>query len=190
VSSKRDLSDAQALRRCRRDPDAICVLYDRHVARLVAALARDGGDREVAWEIAQETFARVLERPHRVKLQPEESAWPWLWVVARNLLRDQRRRDLVDAGARRRLGIRTVPFDLDAIEELIARVDAEESRVPLATALDELPAEQRKALVGRVVAGLDYATLSRRLDASEVALRARVSRGLRAVRLRLLGGRP
>jgi DNA-directed RNA polymerase specialized sigma24 family protein len=51
------LSDAQALRRCRRDPEAICVLYDRHVARLVAGIAYACGDRETAFDIAQETFA-------------------------------------------------------------------------------------------------------------------------------------
>jgi RNA polymerase sigma-70 factor, ECF subfamily len=179
------LSDAQALRRCRRDPEAICVLYDRHVARLVAAVAQACGDRETAFEIAQETFARALEGGHRVKLPPDGSAWPWLWVVARNLLRDRQRREIVDAGARRRLGIATVRFEAEAVDELIERVDAEELRA----ALGELPVEQRGAVVGRVAGGLEYAELAGRFGASEEAVRARVSRGLRALRLRLSGGR-
>jgi hypothetical protein len=41
------ISDARALRRLRTDPDAICVLYDRHVAHLVADLARVSRDREI-----------------------------------------------------------------------------------------------------------------------------------------------
>jgi RNA polymerase sigma factor (sigma-70 family) len=179
------LSDAQALRRCRRDPEAICVLYDRYVARLIAAVAHACGDRETAFDIAQETFARVLERGHRVKLPPDGSAWPWLWTVARNLLRDRQRREVVDAGARRRLGIGTVRFDAEAIDELIDRLDADELR----TALEALPVDQRQAVVGRV-AGLEYAELAGRFGASEEAVRARVSRGLRALRLRLSGGRP
>jgi RNA polymerase sigma factor (sigma-70 family) len=173
-----------------RDPDAISVLYDRHVARLVAALARAGGDREAAFDVAQETFARALEQGHRVRLSPDGSAWPWLWTVGRNLLRDRQRRDLADASARRRLGIRTVPFDAHAIDELIARIDADELGEPLSAALEELPAEQREAVVGRVADGLDYAVLADALGASEAALRARVSRGLRALRVRLSGGRP
>jgi RNA polymerase sigma factor (sigma-70 family) len=179
------ISDAQALRRCRRDPEAICVLYDRYVARLVAALALACGDRETAFDIAQETFARALERGHRVKMPRDGSAWPWLWVVARNLLRDRQRRDIVDAGARRRLGMATVRFDVQAIDELIERVDAEELR----TALDALPFDQREAVVGRVAGGLEYAELAGRFGTSEEAVRARVSRGLRALRLRLSGGR-
>jgi DNA-directed RNA polymerase specialized sigma24 family protein len=114
------LSDAEALRRLRRDPEAIVSLYDRHVARLVAALAAASGDRELA-------------------------------------------------------------FDL--------RVDAEELRSVLGHALEALPAEQRVAVVGRVVLDRDYAGLA---DGSvdETAIRARVSRGLRALRIRLSGGRP
>jgi len=179
------LSDAQALRRCRRDPEAICVLYDRHVARLVAALAQACSDRETAFDVAQETFARALEQGHRVKLQPDGSAWPWLWVVARNLLRDRQRRDVVDAGARRRLGMAAVRYDAQAIDELIERVEADELRA----ALGELPVDQRDAVVGRVAGGLEYAELAGRFGASEEAVRARVSRGLRGLRLRLSGGR-
>jgi RNA polymerase sigma factor (sigma-70 family) len=184
------LSDAQALRRCRRDPDAICVLYDRHVARIVAAVALKCGDRETAFDVAQETFARALERGRRVKLPPDGSAWPWLWTLAKNILRDRQRRDRVDACARRRLGMAPVPFDAQAIDELIERVDAAELRALLDEALDELPADQRNAVVGRVTAELDYAELAGTLGASENAVRARVSRGLRALRVRLSGGRP
>ena len=68
------LSDAEALRRMRRDPEAIVSLYDRHVARLVAALAAAGGDRELAFDLAQETFARALERGHRVRVGEDGSA--------------------------------------------------------------------------------------------------------------------
>ncbi|HUH21937.1 MAG TPA: sigma factor, partial [Gaiellaceae bacterium] len=99
------LSDAEALRRLRHDPEAIVSLYDRHVARLVATLAAASGDRELAFDVAQETFARALERGQRVRVEEGGSAWPWLWTVARNLLRDAQRREVVDRSARRRLGI-------------------------------------------------------------------------------------
>jgi RNA polymerase sigma factor (sigma-70 family) len=182
-------SDAEALRRLRRDPEAIVSLYDRHVARLVAALAAASGDRELAFDLAQETFARALESGHRVKMEEGESAWPWLWTVARNLLRDAQRRNAVDRSARRRLGIATVGYDDQAVDDLIARVDAEELRSILGRALAGLPAEQRDAVVGRVVLEHDYAALAG-ASANETAIRARVSRGLRALRIRLSGGGP
>ena len=183
------LSDAEALRRLRRDPEAIVWLYDRHVARLVAALAAASGDRELAFDLAQETFARALERGQRVRVEEGGSAWPWLWTVARNLLRDAQRREVVDRSARRRLGIAKIGYDDQAIDDLIARVDAEELRSVLGHILEALPAVQRDAVVGRVVLDRDYAGLA---DGSvdETAIRARVSRGLRALRIRLSGGRP
>jgi RNA polymerase sigma-70 factor, ECF subfamily len=181
------LSDAEALRRLRRDPEAIVALYDRHVARLVAALAAASGDRELAFDLAQETFARALEHGHRVRVAEDGSAWPWLWTVARNLLRDQRRRELVDRRARKRLGIRTIAYEEQAVDDLITRVDVEELRAVLGEALDALPAEQRNAVVGRVVLGREYAALTEG-SADESAIRARVSRGLRALRVRLSGG--
>jgi RNA polymerase sigma-70 factor (ECF subfamily) len=188
VSSR--LSDEEALRRLRRDPQAVVVLYDRHVARLVAALVALSGDRELAFDLTQETFARLLERGHRVRLPAGGSAWPWLWTVARNLLHDYRRRNVVDATARSRLRIPTVPYDEHAVEELIARVDAEQRRPELVAALDALPQDQRHAVLGRVVAGADYEVLAERTGATEQALRARVSRGLRAIRVRFSGGGP
>src|SRR4051812_31342597 len=97
MSPAPQLSDARALRRSRFDGDAIAMLYDRYVARLTAALIRAGGDRESAFDIAQETFARAIEHGHRVRLPAEGSAWPWLWSVARNLLVDSQRRGGVDS---------------------------------------------------------------------------------------------
>jgi RNA polymerase sigma-70 factor, ECF subfamily len=184
-----DFSDAAALRRSRSDPDAICALYDRHLPHLVAALAWMSGDREVAFDIAQETFARALEHGHRVRLAPDASAWPWLWSVARNLLLDQRRRQLVEASARRRLDITPVAYDANVVDELISRVDARQLRADLARALETLPVEQRRAVIGKVALGLGYGELARLFGTTEHALRARVSRGLRSLRVRMLGGR-
>lgn len=183
------LSDAEALRRLRRDPDAIVALYDRHVARLVAALAAASGDRELAFDLAQETFAGLLECGHRLRVPADGSAWPWLWTAARNLLRDRQRRDAVDRSARRRLGIATISYDEEAVDDLIRRLDAEGLHQALGEALDELPAEQRDAVVGRVVLGRDYRLLAG-ASTKEAAVRARVSRGLRALHTRLSGGRP
>lgn len=183
------LSDAEALRRLRRDPEAIVVVYDRHVARLVAALVRAGADRQLAFDLAQETFARALERGHRVRLADDGSAWPWLWTVARNLLRDWRRHERVDRSARERLGIAAVAYDEQAVDELVARLDAQELHGALGEALGALPADQREAVVGRVVLERDYRRLAG-TSTNESAVRARVSRGLRALRIRLSGGRP
>jgi RNA polymerase sigma-70 factor (ECF subfamily) len=182
------MDDAEALRRIRTDPEAVCVLYDRHLGPLVSALSRRCGDRELAFEVAQETFARTLERGHRVRVPHGGSAWPWLWSVARNLLADHRRRGTVDARARLRLGIATVPYG-DDIDDLVERLDAEQLAGRLDHAVAALPHEQQQALAGRVGLALSYRELAAATGASEQLLRARVARGLRTLRIRLSGGR-
>ena len=88
------------------------------------------------------------------------------------------------------MGVNSGDYDAAAVDELIARVDAEDLREPLALALGELPADQRGAVIGRVGLGLGYERLAEASGTTEEALRARVSRGLRALRIRLSGGRP
>lgn len=190
VNVEGNLSDERALSRLRRDPEAICALYDRHAARLVADLALRIGDKEVALELTQETFARALEHGHRVRLARDGSAWPWLWTIARNLAADWRRRGAVDSSARARLGIVSRTFDTDSIEELVDRIDAAVLARPLMTALGTLPAAQREAVAGRVNDGMSYEELAAAHGTSEQVIRARVSRGLRAMRLRLSGEKP
>ena len=184
------ISDAQALRRLRSDPDAICILYDRHAERLIADLARRSGESELAFELAQETFARALEHGHRVRLAAGDSAWPWLSTVARNLLADWWRRGAVDASARVRLGIASRAYDTDSIDDLIERLDVAVVARPLQNALDGLSASHRKAVTGRVAQELSYAELAASQGTSEQVIRARVSRGLRAMRIRLSGVKP
>ena len=70
---------------------------------------------------------------------------------------------------------------MNRAEELI---DLELVRREVAAALDGLRADEREALVLRVVEGKSYAVAAREAGCSEQALRARVSRGLRR-----LGGR-
>jgi RNA polymerase sigma factor (sigma-70 family) len=181
--------DAQVLGRIRRDPDAICVLYDRYATRLLADLTRRTADREVAWELTQETFARALEHGHRVRLERDRSAWPWLSTVARNLARDWHRRGAVDSSARTRLGIVSRGGVTDSTEELIDRLDAAMLAGPLEHALASLPPAHRHAVCGRVTDGLSYGELATAEGTSEQVIRARVSRGLRAMRLRLSGVR-
>ena len=56
---------------------------------------------------------------------------------------------------------------------------------PLADAMAALPSEQRRAVELRVIDECGYADVALRLGVSEQTARARVSRGLRALALRL-----
>jgi DNA-directed RNA polymerase specialized sigma24 family protein len=79
--------------------------------------------------------------------------------------------------------------DLSSHEDL-KRIDELGGAAPLDSLrlLDALPLEQRSAVRGRVIDGRDYEDLARELGCSELVVRQRVSRGLRA--LRALAGYP
>jgi RNA polymerase sigma factor (sigma-70 family) len=176
------LTDAQALKDLRRDPEAICVLYDRHLAALVRYLNRVGATPEVAWDVAQETFARLLTRGYRGRLEPDESAWPWLAVTSRNLLRDWQRRGQADERARRKAGIAVISSGEADLEDALARLDSERRSGDIEAALASLPLPQQAAVIGRVVHEQGYGTLAEDACESEQTMRGRVSRGLRFMR--------
>jgi RNA polymerase sigma-70 factor (ECF subfamily) len=72
---------------------------------------------------------------------------------------------------------------------LLDRLAAEELARPLQRALEALPHEQRDALHGRIAEGMSYQELSEASGVSEELLRTRVSRGLKALQVRLVGGK-
>ena len=72
------------------------------------------------------------------------------------------------------------PDDYERIEEL---VDLAPVREALSEALEGLAEDQREALRLRVIDGLSYGEVARRLACGEAAARQRVSRGLRRLGL-------
>ena len=70
--------------------------------------------------------------------------------------------------------------DLERIDQL----DSDETSLRL---LEALPEDQRSAVVGRVLEERDYSELAAELECSELVVRQRVSRGLRAMRSKLGG---
>ena len=61
-------------------------LFERHYPSLVWYLHGRLGDRDLAEDLAQETFVRLMDKPPRA---PDA----WLYVVAGNLARDAQRSD-------------------------------------------------------------------------------------------------
>lgn len=174
------LPDALLLARCRREPAAFGIVYDRHLEALLRAAVLWCGDREVALEIVQETFARALRDAHKFRARGDGSALPWLCTVARNLVHDWRRRGVVDDRVRRRLGLLEAPSE--ATVDTNRRIDAVGARRDVKAALALLPANQRHAVAARVLLSASYDEIARRAGVTPEAARMRVSRGLRALR--------
>jgi RNA polymerase sigma-70 factor (ECF subfamily) len=155
--------------------------YRRYLPLVLSWCVRETGDRELAADLAAEVFAASLTASHRYR--PEDgSVAAWLVGIARNKLRESRRRGRIDSRARRRLGVQPVVLtdaDLERVDE-IAGLESQIDDV-----LAGLPAAQREALVAHVVAERSYEEIARELRCSESVVRQRVSRGLRTLRSQL-----
>jgi RNA polymerase sigma factor (sigma-70 family) len=169
-------TDAELIRRARDDPEALAELYVRYRAQLYAWF-RSRLPESAASELTAELFAQVALSLRRFRDEADGSAAPWLYGIAKNLLRRYYERGRIDEAARRRLGmpIRSYELDFEAIEERLA---AGELQPELEAALQSLPRQQREALQLRVVSELSYQDVAAELNCSETAARIRVMRAV------------
>ena len=125
------------------DPAAFDAVYEAFHARLFNFLARMANSRDVAEDLVEEVWVRVVE--HGCRLQPDTRLAPWLFTIARNLHASYCRSRLVeDAHAPGLLGL--WPGGTPRRSPLEA-VEATEARHHLALALAALPAASREALL-------------------------------------------
>jgi RNA polymerase sigma factor (sigma-70 family) len=166
------------------DAEPFCRLYDRYAGVLVRWFARTAGEAAAA-DLAAETIAAVWRARRQFRDDGSGSAAPWLFAIARNVLRDSLRKGRREDRARVRLGL---PTDLGE-ESGFADVDDRLSPSPeLRAALEVLGAGEWAAVELRVIDELGYDEIARRLDIQPAAARLRVSRALRRLRTVLTGG--
>jgi RNA polymerase sigma-70 factor (ECF subfamily) len=178
------VSDAELLRRARDDPEALGELYLRYGDELYRWF-RSRVPESDASELAAELFAQVALSLRRFRDEAGGSAAPWLYGIAKNLVRRYHERGRIETDARRRLGmpVRAYDLDLDSIDD---RLSAEAAEPGLASALDMLPPGQREALELRVIEERPYEEIASTLGCTETAARIRVMRALGKLS-RLLG---
>lgn len=151
-------SDADCLALSLREPRAFELVFDRHFGAVHRYLHRRAG-RDLADELAAETFALAFER--RASFRRSDSALPWLYGIATNLLRRCWRAERRQLRAYGRSGVdRTVDYE----EEAAARVDGRTLRARLANALEAMPQHQRDALLLYALADLSYEEIALALD--------------------------
>jgi RNA polymerase sigma-70 factor (ECF subfamily) len=171
--------EAELLRRIAAgDEGAFSDFYRSHLAGVVAFFARRVPARELAFDLAAETFAAVVEGAGSFHGEAPPAAW--LYGIARNKLRASLRRGRVEDAARRRLALEPVSLDDADLERV--REQAAVGREQLARQLAALPELTRRALLARVVEEREYSDIAASLECSEQVVRQRVHRGLMRVR--------
>jgi len=162
------------------DPDAFVAFYRRHLGAMLGFFLRRTGDPELTADLTAEVFAAALLAAERYR-PGERPALAWLYGIAAHKLADSRRRGRVEDQARRHLALE--PLSIDDAD--LARVEEMADPGAAGSAVLALPAAQRDAVLARVVHERSYAEIADQMRCSEMLVRKRVSRGLRALRARI-----
>ena len=170
------MDDPELLALRRLDAAAIDRVFDAYSGRLNGFLRRMGATVEVAEELVQETFVRLVR--HAPRLADGTRIGAWLFAVARNLWRSHRRWAWVDGTRLLELASGTgargpaSPADLHVATEAQARVER---------AVAALPDPQREVFLLVVGEGLEPAEAAAILAITPEAARQRLARARRAV---------
>jgi len=182
------------------DAEAWRELVDRYTGRVFGLLARQCGDRELAEELTQATFVKVVTRID--SYQEQGKFEPWLFRVAMNLLRDEMRRRKRQArpmamtpGSGRAEG----PSEWAVVQQQLAATQTDENDEPLARmqreeqikimqlAVRQLSEEDQKIIHLRHTAGLTFAQIAEMENMPLGTVLARGHRALGKLRKMLCG---
>ena len=169
---------ARGLRR--RDPELLDRLIEQYQHRLLRYLVHLTGNRELAEDMFQETWIRVLERGHQYDPKYEFSTW--LLSIARHLTLDylrKKRPASLDGLLDEEEGVSLDPADLrPSALELVAQHEQAER---ISAALAGIAAEYREAIVLRFQEGLALEEIAAVTGSPVGTVKSRLYRGLNAL---------
>ena len=155
------------------EADATRALYERYARQIHAYCLHQLGNREEAEDAVQSTFLNAFRGLKR-GIDPEfESAW--LYKIAENVCLTRQR----SSTRRRRV---ESPGDLDAMQDILPSHQADRDElIRLPEALEEMPEQQRRALLLREWQGLSYREIADELELSQGAVETLLFRARRSL---------
>jgi len=180
-AAQHELSDVALLEAHRDgDPDAFGVLFTRHRDRLWAVALRTTGNPEDAADALQEAMISAFRRAD--SFRGDALVTTWLHRIVVNACLDRLRRNKVRAA-------QPLPDDLeeyagrgavlaaDAATDPEARAVLSDRRGSVLAALDELPPDQKAAVVLVDLEGYPVEEVARMLDCPTGTVKSRCARG-------------
>lgn len=170
------------------DVDAFEVLVSRHEKPVLNFILKRCRQRQVAEDLLQETFERVVRSADTY--EPEAKFTTWLYTIARNLCIDRARKQEGSTEVSIDQPIGDDPDD-DAFVDRMADEEASSASVEhdrrtfrrkLEQALDELPEKQREVFVLREFSGLKYREVADVVDAAVPTVKSRMRYALKTLR--------
>ena len=180
ASQAENLAIAQGLKE--QDPDLLDELIGRYQHRLMRYLLFLGGNRELAEDLFQETWIRVLLRGAQFNGRSRFDTW--LFTIARNLVIDQsRRRTMASLDEMSEAGDNERPFEIpDDDPTPFEQFQSAEDRAEVKEVLGSLERHSREVLVLRFFEELSLEEIARITEAPLSTVKSRLYRGLASIK--------
>ncbi len=182
----RELSDEDLmLRTGQGDRGAFDEIVRRYTSRMVNVAYQMTGDRDLAEDVAQETFYRAYRSAASYKRIAKFSTW--LYTIAINLCRNELRRRKHRFYSLEEMAERdeeaSVRIDIeDETAKPDRRVEQKELGRLIMQAIDRLPEKFKQPLVLRDVEGLSYEETGEILNLPEGTVKSRINRARQRVK--------
>ena len=149
---EKSLSDSQAVRAIRAgDREAYRAIVDRYMRRAYGIALAFVGSPQDAMDVSQTAFIKAYKNLKRY--DPARPFFPWLYRILRNICLDHLKR----AGRRREIPLEDIAVLGTADRDL-------ELRQVLWRAMEELPDEQREAIMLYYFQGMSYKEIAEVLE--------------------------
>lgn len=161
---------------CQGDERAFDALFQRHAPAVRGYLLRLVGSAAVADDLTQQTFLSLVRA--RGRFLSGSRFKPWLYAIATNAARDNTRRrteQLTETGK----------LPAGEGEEMATRDFGMQRQVR--AALNQLPLNQREAILQHRFHGISFAEIAAAEGVSESAVKVRAHRGYERLRVLLKG---
>ena len=157
-----------------RDPTAISELYNRYAALVLRYLYLRVAEHELAQDLTQEVFIKVINAIGRFEYREEKAFLGWLYTIAANVLNSHRRRR------------RVLSTPIDARDDLIDHRSQDDARaitdrVAIEQALGQLTRDQQQVVTLRFFADLSNSEIAGMLQRTEGAIKAIQHRALQSL---------
>lgn len=157
-----------------RDPGAISDIYTHYARLILRYIYLRVGERELAQDLTQEVFIKVIHGIARFEYRDEKSFLGWLYTIAANVLSSHQRRR------------RPRSTSLDHQDQLIDQRSQDNARiitdrVALQQAIGQLTSDQQQVLVLRFFADMSNSEIAGLLRRTEGAIKALQHRAIHSL---------
>jgi RNA polymerase sigma-70 factor, ECF subfamily len=164
------------------DRHAFGELFERHTEAVWNHAYRLTASWSQAEDLTSSTFLLAWRKCGEITLI-RDSALPWLYTVAGNLARNERRGAARFLRALRRLP--DTPVEADHADAVAHRVDGDAAMARVLAAVRTLPKAEREAVELCLLGGLPTPDAAELLGVAEVSVRSRLSRARSRLRTKL-----